>query len=161
MTCLKDKISCFRNELYVGEFSDNPDLIKTANQLKVTSLTIKSVKILSKLFFALNRITFHLAFFLSKMLFTLIIGTILVIVASSYFPFNRILNISSINTWFVNNREIIDWAKDNDLAIIESKKMEETQWIDLSIQLGYPYLYNHVGNCEHLVIFQNIKSAYF
>ena len=35
--------------------------------------------------------------------------------------------------------------------------MEETQWIDLNIQLGYPYLYNHVGNCEHLVIFQNIK----
>jgi snRNA-activating protein complex subunit 3 len=35
--------------------------------------------------------------------------------------------------------------------------MEETQWIDLNVQLGYPYLYNHVGNCEHLVIFQNIK----
>ena len=35
LTSLKDKISCFRNELFVGEFSENTDLLKSAMQLKV------------------------------------------------------------------------------------------------------------------------------
>lgn len=39
---LKDKINCFRDEIKVGEFSENPDEIKNASVLKVniTSLLI-------------------------------------------------------------------------------------------------------------------------
>lgn len=53
--------------------------------------------------------------------------------------------------------EIINFLKERGLDILDSKKMEETQFSDLNIKLGYPYLYTHIGNCEHLVIFLNIK----
>ena len=35
--------------------------------------------------------------------------------------------------------------------------MEETRFEDLTIQLGYPYLYFHQGNCEHLLVFKDVR----
>lgn len=35
--------------------------------------------------------------------------------------------------------------------------MEDSRFIDLSIRLGFPYLYKHVGNCEHLIVFTSVK----
>lgn len=35
--------------------------------------------------------------------------------------------------------------------------MEDTKFIDLNIKIGFPYLFNHLGNCEHLVIFTGLK----
>lgn len=35
--------------------------------------------------------------------------------------------------------------------------MEEVQFADLTIQLGYPYLFVHSGDCEHLLVFKDIK----
>lgn len=32
---LKDKITCYRNEIRIGEFSENPDELKNADVLKV------------------------------------------------------------------------------------------------------------------------------
>jgi snRNA-activating protein complex subunit 3 len=35
--------------------------------------------------------------------------------------------------------------------------MEETNFADLEIQLGYPYLYLHQGDCEHVMVFSDIR----
>lgn len=37
------------------------------------------------------------------------------------------------------------------------KSMEETKFDDLTIRLGYPYLYCHQGNCEHLFTISDIR----
>lgn len=35
--------------------------------------------------------------------------------------------------------------------------MENVKFEDLDIQLGYPYLYLHQGDCEHLVVFSDLR----
>lgn len=58
---------------------------------------------------------------------------------------------------------IIDWAKENGrhtipgLGLFESAKMEATHFKDLKFRLGYPYLYCHQGNCEHIIVFQDMR----
>ena len=39
--------------------------------------------------------------------------------------------------------------------------MEETKFEDLKIKLGYPYVYTHQGNCEHLLIFRDLRYAFY
>ena len=61
------------------------------------------------------------------------------------------------------SREIMDWVKKEDryklpnLGIYSAEKMEETIFDDLDIRLGYPYVYCHQGNCEHLMIFRDLR----
>ena len=63
-------------------------------------------------------------------------------------------------------RVIIDWAKDPQrrkcpgLGFFTSKRMEDVVFEDLKIKLGYPYLYCHQGNCEHLLIFTDLRLDY-
>nr|XP_054756377.1 snRNA-activating protein complex subunit 3-like [Lytechinus pictus] len=40
---------------------------------------------------------------------------------------------------------------------MKQAKMEETTFNDLSIRLGYPYLYVHQGDCEHNITFTDIR----
>ena len=60
-------------------------------------------------------------------------------------------------------RVIIDWAKDPQrrkcpgLGLFTSKRMEDVVFEDLKVKLGYPYLYCHQGNCEHLLIFTDLR----
>ena len=35
--------------------------------------------------------------------------------------------------------------------------MEDTKFEELKIRLGYPYYYCHQGNCEHLMIFDDMR----
>jgi len=62
-----------------------------------------------------------------------------------------------------NSKVIIDWAKDPqrrkcpELGLFTSKRMEDVVFEDLKIKLGYPYLYCHQGNCEHLMIFTDLR----
>ncbi|KAI8128972.1 snRNA-activating protein complex subunit 3 [Lucilia cuprina] len=35
--------------------------------------------------------------------------------------------------------------------------LEETRFIDLTVSLGFPQLYMHHGNCEHVFVFSNIE----
>ena len=42
-------------------------------------------------------------------------------------------------------------------GVCTSKKMEETRFEDLTIKLGYPYVYAHQGNCEHIFIFRDLR----
>ena len=48
---LKDKITCYRNEIRIGEFSENPDELKNADVLKVCNQNI-----FETIFFLLNDI---------------------------------------------------------------------------------------------------------
>ncbi|CAH3195011.1 unnamed protein product, partial [Porites evermanni] len=61
------------------------------------------------------------------------------------------------------SKVIRDWAKDPQrrkcpgLGLFTSKRMEDMVFEDLKIRLGYPYLYCHQGNCEHLIIFTDLR----
>lgn len=45
------------------------------------------------------------------------------------------------------------WAERQSLiGELKSKRMEDTRFGDLKFRLGYPQLYQHQGNCEHLFI---------
>jgi len=54
---------------------------------------------------------------------------------------------------------IIDWAfKSNRGAGPFTRKiMEETKMDDLELRVGYPYVYTHQGNHEHLVVFNDVR----
>ncbi|KPM07598.1 snRNA-activating complex subunit-like protein [Sarcoptes scabiei] len=51
---------------------------------------------------------------------------------------------------------ICDWATKN-MPNCSKRSMTETKFEDLVIQLGYPYLYMHRGNCEHLIVFTDCR----
>ncbi|GFT96478.1 snRNA-activating protein complex subunit 3 [Nephila pilipes] len=57
------------------------------------------------------------------------------------------------------SKTIISWAESANRGIGPFKKtlMERSKFIDLEIQLGYPYLYVHQGNCEHLIVFSDLQ----
>lgn len=53
----------------------------------------------------------------------------------------------------------MEWAKNEERGIgeLRSAKMEETRFIDLNIRLGQPYVYVHQGDCEHIIVFPEIR----
>ncbi|KAG8178430.1 hypothetical protein JTE90_019139 [Oedothorax gibbosus] len=58
-----------------------------------------------------------------------------------------------------SSKTIIKWAasrEDRGIGPFQKATMERTQFIDLNIQLGYPYVYVHQGNCEHLIVFSDL-----
>ncbi|KAG9301517.1 hypothetical protein G9A89_008369 [Geosiphon pyriformis] len=58
---------------------------------------------------------------------------------------------------------IINWANENDrvsharLAQYESKVMDQTTFLELTIQLNKPYIFCHQGDCQHAVIFRDLR----
>ncbi|KAK7486806.1 hypothetical protein BaRGS_00021953 [Batillaria attramentaria] len=55
---------------------------------------------------------------------------------------------------------IREWAaKKNEQGAdnFRTAKMEDTTFNDLEIQFGAPYLYQHQGNCEHLMVFTDLR----
>ncbi|KAL5004355.1 hypothetical protein ScPMuIL_017811 [Solemya velum] len=54
---------------------------------------------------------------------------------------------------------IREWAKDpaRKLGPYQNKVMEETSFVDLNIKLGHPYVYQHQGDCEHLIVFSDLR----
>ncbi|KAK3590277.1 hypothetical protein CHS0354_016430, partial [Potamilus streckersoni] len=52
---------------------------------------------------------------------------------------------------------ITEWAKERNLGLMESQQMEESIFLDLKLRLGQPYVYVHQGDCEHLIIFSDIR----
>lgn len=57
--------------------------------------------------------------------------------------------------------EVVDrWAKANphlNLGPFEHRSMEEATISDLEIRLGFPYVYMHLGTCEHLITFVDAR----
>ncbi|XP_027197944.1 proximal sequence element A Pbp49 [Dermatophagoides pteronyssinus] len=59
---------------------------------------------------------------------------------------------------------IFEWSKTSSASSsskkstgFTKKSMNETRFEDLNIRLGYPYLYIHRNNCEHLLVFTDIR----
>ncbi|XP_050438827.1 snRNA-activating protein complex subunit 3-like [Adelges cooleyi] len=50
------------------------------------------------------------------------------------------------------------WAEENGKPIEDVKSLE-TQLLDLEVCIGQPYIYQHLGRCEHLFIFNDISFA--
>ncbi len=59
-------------------------------------------------------------------------------------------------------RTIKTWADDRKRGIgpFQTAKMEDTLFVDLTVKLGHPYLYFHQGDCEHIMVFSNIRYEY-
>lgn len=58
------------------------------------------------------------------------------------------------------SKPILAHAKENDIEIPENVRevnMEDFTFDDLNLCLGCPYLYVHQGNCEHIMIFKDIR----
>ncbi|KAM9792994.1 snRNA-activating protein complex subunit 3 [Neosynchiropus ocellatus] len=51
----------------------------------------------------------------------------------------------------------IEWAKSHNFPEFQQAKMEDTRFLDLKVKVGYPYLYCHQGDCEHLVIITDVR----
>ncbi|XP_041837765.1 snRNA-activating protein complex subunit 3 [Melanotaenia boesemani] len=54
----------------------------------------------------------------------------------------------------------IEWAKSHNFPSYTQAKMEDMLLRDLKIKVGFPYLYCHQGDCEHLVIITDIRLAH-
>lgn len=52
---------------------------------------------------------------------------------------------------------IREWAQNRGIGHLKTARMEVTRFADLTISLGYPYVYQHQGNCEHLIIFADAR----
>ncbi|CAG9837040.1 unnamed protein product [Diabrotica balteata] len=53
--------------------------------------------------------------------------------------------------------KIIKWAADKKIGKFTTAKMEETRFSDLKPRLGYPYVYIHQGDCEHIFVFADAR----
>lgn len=89
----------------------------------------------------------------------------------SYLPNNSVMYPSGffyINGVFYNDvrhpeaklysDNIIRWSKKHpEVGEFKTGIMQETRLIDLELRLGFPYVYVHQGNCEHLIVFTDVR----
>ncbi|XP_063331305.1 snRNA-activating protein complex subunit 3 [Pelmatolapia mariae] len=54
----------------------------------------------------------------------------------------------------------IEWAKSHNFPSYSQAKMEDTLLEDLKVKVGFPYLYCHQGDCEHLVIITDVRLVH-
>ncbi|XP_061573683.1 snRNA-activating protein complex subunit 3 [Cololabis saira] len=54
----------------------------------------------------------------------------------------------------------MEWAKSHNFPPYSQARMEDTLLADLTVKVGFPYLYCHQGDCEHLVIFTDIRLTH-
>uniref|UniRef100_F7HWK5 snRNA-activating protein complex subunit 3 n=1 Tax=Callithrix jacchus TaxID=9483 RepID=F7HWK5_CALJA len=57
------------------------------------------------------------------------------------------------------SRTIIEWSESHDRGYgkFQTARMEDFTFNDLSIKLGFPYLYCHQGDCEHVIVITDIR----
>lgn len=54
--------------------------------------------------------------------------------------------------------EITEWmTRQSDIGPVQMESMQQTKFVDLSVRLGYPQLYRHYTNCEHIVVFADMR----
>ncbi|XP_076335950.1 proximal sequence element A Pbp49 isoform X1 [Tachypleus tridentatus] len=59
------------------------------------------------------------------------------------------------------SRQIRAWAETVEgVGPFTSKNMEDCQFMDLDLRLGYPYVYVHQGFCEHLIVFSDLRLCH-
>lgn len=55
-------------------------------------------------------------------------------------------------------KEIQEWMiRQPDIGEVKVKTMQNTQFIDLTLRMGFPQVYKHYGNCEHLIVFYDMR----
>ncbi|RZC43067.1 snRNA-activating protein complex subunit 3 [Asbolus verrucosus] len=52
---------------------------------------------------------------------------------------------------------ILEWTKEKNIQNLQSKSIENVPLSSLTPRFGYPYLYMHQGDCEHLLVFADAK----
>lgn len=58
------------------------------------------------------------------------------------------------------SEEILKWLKEKGHPKeFKTATMEDTRIADLRFRLGFPYVYQHYGNCEHLFVFVDARLA--
>ncbi|XP_017693408.1 PREDICTED: snRNA-activating protein complex subunit 3 [Lepidothrix coronata] len=57
------------------------------------------------------------------------------------------------------SRTVIEWSESHDRGYgnLQSVKMEDYVFNDVSLKIGFPYLFCHQGNCEHIIIITDIR----
>ncbi|XP_045877654.1 snRNA-activating protein complex subunit 3 isoform X1 [Meles meles] len=57
---------------------------------------------------------------------------------------------------------IIEWSESHDRGYgkFQTARMEDFTFNDLFIKLGFPYLYCHQGDCEHVIVITDIRLAH-
>ncbi|NXD73626.1 SNPC3 protein, partial [Eolophus roseicapillus] len=60
-------------------------------------------------------------------------------------------------------RTIIEWSESHDRGYVnlQSDDMEEYTFNDLSLKIGFPYLFCHQGDCEHIIIITDIRLIHY
>ncbi|XP_061875138.1 snRNA-activating protein complex subunit 3 isoform X2 [Colius striatus] len=61
------------------------------------------------------------------------------------------------------SRTIIQWSVSHDRGYgnLRCAKMEDYTFNDLSLKIGFPYLFCHQGNCEHIIIVTDIRLIHY
>ena len=78
---------------------------------------------------------------------------------SAYFFINDTFYNDSRPTSIDYSEPIIEWSKTQAAGIgdLKAEDMAVTRFADISFRLGYPYLYVHQGDCEHLIVFKDMR----
>ncbi|XP_037774200.1 snRNA-activating protein complex subunit 3-like [Penaeus monodon] len=63
----------------------------------------------------------------------------------------------SIINWQRSTQKLHLFFHKNILGEMRAESMSETTFLDLKVRLGYPYVFLHQGNCEHIIIFTDIR----
>ncbi|XP_022058605.1 snRNA-activating protein complex subunit 3 [Acanthochromis polyacanthus] len=58
------------------------------------------------------------------------------------------------------SKTTMEWAKARNFPSFTQAKMEDTRMADLKVKVGFPYLYCHQGDCEHLVIITDVRLSH-
>jgi snRNA-activating protein complex subunit 3 len=67
---------------------------------------------------------------------------------------------------FLIDRTIVEWVNKDErythpgLGLYQRKNMEEVIFSDLSIRLNQPYLFVHKGDCEHAIVFTDLRYVF-
>lgn len=66
--------------------------------------------------------------------------------------------VDSRNSQMIDlSKEIKEWATGKQLGSFHTSTMETTTMSSLNIRVGRPYVYQHMGNCEHIIMFSDIR----
>ncbi|XP_057262269.1 snRNA-activating protein complex subunit 3 isoform X1 [Pezoporus wallicus] len=61
------------------------------------------------------------------------------------------------------SRTVIEWSESHDRGYVnlQSDDMEDYTFNDLSLKIGFPYLFCHQGDCEHIIIITDIRLIHY
>ncbi|KND03743.1 uncharacterized protein SPPG_01201 [Spizellomyces punctatus DAOM BR117] len=82
--------------------------------------------------------------------------------SASYFFIENVFYIDTRNPSAADySRPIIEWAEEEgrhpSIGPYLTDVMSERRFIDLTLRLNTPYLFVHQGNCEHIMVFKEVR----